>query len=90
MASAFCFLWIVTGRGDTDTINSTVLGLIGISAGTALGASIISNNQVNTASAASSQQRNFPDEIAVASQALAAAKTATGNLRQHSPTTTPR
>jgi hypothetical protein len=40
VASAFCFLWIVTGRGDTDTINSTVLGLIGISAGTALGASI--------------------------------------------------
>ena len=62
-----------------------MLGLIGISAGTALGASIISNTQVNTASAATSQQRHFPDEISVAGQALAAARAARGNLRQHSP-----
>jgi hypothetical protein len=82
VASAFCFLWIVTGRGDTDTINSTVLGLIGISAGTALGASIISNNQANTASAAAPPQRNFPAEISLARQALAEAKKARAKLRQ--------
>jgi hypothetical protein len=84
-ASAFCFLWIVTGRGDTDTINSTVLGLIGISAGTALGASLISNNQVNTAAAAASPQRKFPDEISAARQELATAKAARANLCRHTP-----
>jgi hypothetical protein len=84
-AGAFCFLWIVTGRGDTDTINSTVLGLIGISAGTALGALLISNNQVNPAIAAASPQRQFPNEISAALQALAEAKTARGNLCQHAP-----
>lgn len=33
---AFFFLWVIIG--DTDTLNPSVLGLIGISAGTALGA----------------------------------------------------
>jgi hypothetical protein len=33
--TSYFFLWIVTG--DMDTINVSVLGLIGISAGTALG-----------------------------------------------------
>src|SRR5205809_5387963 len=39
------------GRGDTDTINSTVLILIGISAGTALGSAIVSKNEAATAAA---------------------------------------
>jgi hypothetical protein len=43
--ATFYFLWLVTGRGDTDTINGTVLTLIGISAGTALGSAVISQNQ---------------------------------------------
>ena len=84
-ASAFCFLWIVTGRGDTDTINSTVLGLIGISAGTALGASLISNNQADQAAATQPPSRNFPDEIALASRELATAKTARVTLRRQVP-----
>src|SRR5207248_11220708 len=49
--SAFYFLWLITGRGDTDTINSTVLILIGISAGTALGSAIVSKNEAATAAA---------------------------------------
>jgi hypothetical protein len=66
--------------------NGTVPGLIGISAGTALGASIISNNQVDSATAAAAlPQRNYPDQISVARQELAAAKTAMANLRRHNP-----
>jgi len=49
--SAFFYIWEITGRGDTDSINSTVLILIGISAGTGLGAAIISKNQAETAAA---------------------------------------
>ena len=37
--ASFFFLWIVTG--DMDTLNTSVLALIGISAGTALGAAFI-------------------------------------------------
>ena len=37
--ASFFFLWIVTG--DMDTLNPSVLGLIGISAGTALGSAFI-------------------------------------------------
>lgn len=37
--ASYFFLWIVTG--DMDTLNTSVLGLIGISAGTALGAAFI-------------------------------------------------
>ena len=45
---AFYFLWLITGRGDTDTINSTILILIGISAGTGLGSAILSKNEAET------------------------------------------
>jgi hypothetical protein len=37
--ASFFFLWIVTG--DMDTLNASVLGLIGISAGTALGSAFV-------------------------------------------------
>ena len=37
--AAYFFIWIVTG--DMDTLNSSVLGLIGISAGTALGSAFV-------------------------------------------------
>ena len=37
--TAYFFLWIVTG--DMDTLNVSVLGLIGISAGTALGSAFV-------------------------------------------------
>ena len=37
--ASYFFLWIVTG--DMDTLNPSVLGLIGISAGTALGSALI-------------------------------------------------
>jgi hypothetical protein len=46
--SAFYFIWVITGRGDTDTINSTILTLIGISAGTALGSAIVGKNEAAT------------------------------------------
>jgi hypothetical protein len=37
--ASYFFLWIVTG--DMDTLNASVLGLVGISAGTALGSAFI-------------------------------------------------
>src|SRR5437870_1124609 len=37
--ASYFFLWIVTG--DMDTLNTSVLGLIGISAGTALGSAFV-------------------------------------------------
>jgi len=37
--AAYFFLWIVTG--DMNTLNASVLGLIGISAGTALGSALV-------------------------------------------------
>jgi len=41
--ASYFFLWIVTG--DMDTLNSSVLGLIGISAGTALGSAFIDSGK---------------------------------------------
>jgi len=77
--SAFYFLWLITGRGDTDTINSTILILIGISAGTGLGAAIVSKNEAATkeatAPAAPAQPTIvYPDAIKAAQAALAQAK----------------
>jgi len=62
-AWAFFFLWLVTGRGDINTINPTVLTLIGISAGTALGSAIITNNQTDPEARNQEPERNFPEEI---------------------------
>jgi hypothetical protein len=76
--SAFYFLWLITGRGDTDTINSTVLILIGISAGTALGSAIVSKNEADTAAAAKTTPSRptivFPEAIAAAKASLAQAE----------------
>jgi hypothetical protein len=41
--SAFFFLWVIIG--DTDTINSSILGLIGISASTALAAVFVDSGK---------------------------------------------
>ena len=75
--SAFYFLWVITGRGDTDTINGTVLSLIGISAGTALGSAIVSKNEAATDAAGGSAPRPvlvYPDAIKAAQAALDQAK----------------
>lgn len=39
VVTSYFFLWIITG--DMDTLNTSVLGLIGISAGTALGSAFV-------------------------------------------------
>ena len=76
--SAFYFLWVITGHGDTDTINSTVLTLIGISAGTALGSAIVSKNEAATSAAEGKVPPPpdvvYPVEIKKAQTTLAAAK----------------
>ncbi|MBC7789818.1 MAG: hypothetical protein H7Z74_07715 [Anaerolineae bacterium] len=46
---AFVFIWIVTGA--SDTITPTVLALLGIGAGTALGAAALDTRETNAASA---------------------------------------
>jgi len=76
---AFYFLWLITGRGDTDTVNSTILILIGISAGTGLGAAIVSKNEAGTKEAAALAAPAqptivYPDAIKAAQAALAQAK----------------
>ena len=43
VVGAFFFLWVVLG--DTDTLNPSVLGLIGISAGTALGSAFVDSGK---------------------------------------------
>ena len=46
VAWAFLFLWLVTGRGDTDTLTPETLVLMGISAVTGLGAAFIGSRGV--------------------------------------------
>lgn len=72
--SAFYFLWVITGRGDTDTINATVLSLIGISAGTALGSAIVSKNEAATSATRQGPTMIYPDAIKAAQEALTQAK----------------
>ncbi|MEA3187270.1 MAG: hypothetical protein QOD99_1100 [Chthoniobacter sp.] len=43
VVGAFFFLWVIIG--DTDTLNPSVLGLIGISASTALGAAFVDSGK---------------------------------------------
>jgi hypothetical protein len=72
---AFYFLWLITGRGDTDTINSTILILIGISTGTALGSAIVSKDEETTAAAKSDAAKAaYPNKIKDAQTTLAALK----------------
>lgn len=46
--ASYFFLWIVTG--DMDTLNTSVLGLIGISAGTALGSAFVDSSRPSVSS----------------------------------------
>jgi hypothetical protein len=46
--ASYFFLWIVTG--DMDTLNTSVLGLIGISAGTALGSAFVDASKSTSSS----------------------------------------
>jgi hypothetical protein len=82
--SSFYFLWVITGRGDTDTINGTVLSLIGISAGTALGSAILSKNEAATSAAdAAAPSRPavvYPDAIKAAQAVLAQARADRGKI----------
>jgi hypothetical protein len=72
---AFYFLWLITGRGDTDTINSTILILTGISAGTALGAAIVNKPDATPAAAKSDAAKAaYPNKIKAAKTTLAALK----------------
>ena len=72
---AFYFLWLITGRGDNDTINSTILILIGISTGTALGSAIASKDEAETADAKKKAVKDaYPNKIKDAKTALAAAE----------------
>jgi hypothetical protein len=75
---AFYFLWLITGRGDTDTINSTILILIGISAGTALGSAIVNKKDAEEAAASKGPPSPpavvYPEAIDKAKAALAQAK----------------
>lgn len=45
VVASFFLLWVVTG--DMDTITSSILGLIGISAGTALGSAVIDSGKTS-------------------------------------------
>ncbi len=54
---SFFFLWIITG--DMDTLTDSVLGLIGISAGTALGSALIDASKTSKPSLVSSQPIDF-------------------------------
>jgi len=51
--ASYFFLWIVTG--DMDTLNTSVLGLIGISAGTALGAAFVDASKPISADSSGNQ-----------------------------------
>ena len=75
VVTGFFFLWLITGRGDIDTINSTVLTLLGISAGTALSAALITANTADPEKLRP-PQRNFRAEIQAAKEALKEATTA--------------
>ncbi len=54
---SFFLLWVITG--DYDTLNSSVLALIGISAGTALGAAFVDSGHAPAATATS----DLPPEV---------------------------
>ena len=72
---AFYFLWLITGRGDNDTINSTILILIGISAGTGLGSAIVSKNEAETDAAKKQAEADAAGRVAPAVVAPASTPT---------------
>src|SRR5207248_10979345 len=51
--ASYFFLWIVTG--DMDTLNTSVLGLIGIRAGTALGSAFVDASKPNSTDSSGNQ-----------------------------------
>jgi hypothetical protein len=53
VVASYFFLWIVTG--DMDTLNTSVLGLIGISAGTALGSAFVDASKPISADSSGNQ-----------------------------------
>jgi hypothetical protein len=79
---AFYFLWLITGRGDTDTINSTILILIGISTGTALGSAIHDKHEATTTVDAkyNAAKAAYPNKIKDAKTALAHLKADRKNI----------
>lgn len=67
VAGAFVFLWLVTGRGDLDTITDSTLVLLGISAGTALGAAFVPDKNEG---GADTPVVNYRADLAAAKQRL--------------------
>jgi hypothetical protein len=55
--ASFFFLWIITG--EMDSLTDSVIGLIGISAGTALGAAFIDAGKLHKSSAVDEQPIDF-------------------------------
>jgi hypothetical protein len=74
--TGFFFLWLITGRGDLDTINPRVLTLMGISTATALGAAFITSNTADPVTAAKAPARNYPADIRAAKGEIKAAQAA--------------
>ena len=70
VAGSFLFLWVVTGRGDTDTITDSTLVLLGISAATALGAALAPNPNRSVDPGAVPPVVNYRADIAAAKQTL--------------------
>jgi hypothetical protein len=70
VAGSFLFLWVVTGRGDTDTITDSTLVLLGISAATALGAALAPNPNRSVDTNAATPAVNYRADIAAAKQTL--------------------
>jgi hypothetical protein len=73
--TGFFFLWLVTGRGDLDTINATVLTLTGISAATALGSAFITSNTADPAAAANPSSQDLLGKLRQAKERELKAKT---------------
>jgi hypothetical protein len=65
VVGAFLFIWLVTGA--SDTITSTTLALIGIGAGTALGAAVIdiskTKDEGNKAEALRQEEKDLQEQI---------------------------
>jgi hypothetical protein len=79
VAAAFFFLWLVTGRGDINTLNQKVLALIGISTFTAVGATAIegargSGSGNSDKKEQDNREETYPEKIANAKNRLAEAQ----------------
>ena len=74
--ASYVFIWLICG--DQDTITASLLGLMGISAGTALGAALIESSSAGSASLsqAASDQIAYQSVLAKAQQDLLTAQNA--------------